>query len=227
MPPFARLLNLFLFPVPVVEDLLGVVDVPEAVLLGDACSCGLGGVRPLALGRGHARDIAIHVDGYLPIDFGLLHNDFLYQIVEVSIHHPFLWFIRLGDRPKHQGCCGHVLPGVEEILRLIAALDNLVIYLPSLRPFDLKALPFDVVIDLVKLTDKGIELLLLLPEGDLAGEDVCVTLVLIIFPLVRGLLVPLPLSFHGSVSMKHALPPPHGCRSRAESSRGLGRPSAG
>jgi hypothetical protein len=87
-------------------------------------------------------------------------------------------------------CCrGHVLPGVEEVLCPIASLGELVIDLPRPRYFDLKALLFDVSINLVKFTDEGVEFLLLLLEPRLTGEDARQALTLILFFLVRGLLV--------------------------------------
>jgi hypothetical protein len=42
--------------------------------------CGLGGLCPLAPRRSHVRAIAVRAGGNLPIDFGLLHLNFLHQV---------------------------------------------------------------------------------------------------------------------------------------------------
>lgn len=97
--------------------------------------------------------------------------------MEVLVHRPLLWFILLGDRPKHHGCCGHVLSGVEEVLRLVATLGDPITYLPRLKFLGFKAFLLDVAVNPIELLDEGIELLLLLPERGLTGEDACLTLV--------------------------------------------------
>jgi hypothetical protein len=60
----------------------------------------------------------------LSIDLGLLYGGPLYQVVEVLVNRLCLQLIWLQDRLKHHGCCGHVLPEVEEILRSIAAFSE-------------------------------------------------------------------------------------------------------
>jgi hypothetical protein len=50
--------------------------------------------------------------------------------------------------------------------------------------------------------DESVELLLLLPKGGLIGENARLALVLVLYFLVRGLLAPAPLSFHGGIAMK-------------------------
>lgn len=74
-------------------------------------------------------------------------------------------------------------------MRLVAALGELVMDLPCLRLFGLKALPLDVAINPVEFIDECVELLLLL-EGGCAGEDASLVLAPILFFLVRVLLVP-------------------------------------
>jgi hypothetical protein len=97
------------------------------------------------------------------------------------------------------------LSGVEEVLCLVATLGELVVDLPRLGFFVLKTLLPDATINPVEFMDKCVELLSL-SEGGLIGEDVSLALALILFFLVRGLLVPPPLLFHGGVAMKQALP---------------------
>jgi hypothetical protein len=46
-PPLAQLLNFFLLLMPIVDDVLGITNVLEAVLQGDARSYELGGLCPL------------------------------------------------------------------------------------------------------------------------------------------------------------------------------------
>jgi hypothetical protein len=46
-PSFARLLNLFLFPMPLVEDVLGITNAPDAMLYVDVRRSRLGGMRLL------------------------------------------------------------------------------------------------------------------------------------------------------------------------------------
>jgi hypothetical protein len=72
--PFTRLLDLFLLPTSIVDDVSGVVHVLESVLQGNTRSCGLGGLRPLLLDA----TVAIHASGQLMINFGLLHRDILH-----------------------------------------------------------------------------------------------------------------------------------------------------
>jgi hypothetical protein len=50
----------------------------------------------------------------------------LHQVVKVLVHCPCLRLDWLKDGPKHHGCCGHVLPGVEEVLGSITPLGKLV-----------------------------------------------------------------------------------------------------
>lgn len=72
---------------------------------------------------------------------------------------------------------------------LVAALNEQVIDLPCPRFLGLKAFLLDVIVNPIELTDEGIKLLLLLPEGGLSGEDARLTLALVLFFVVRGLLV--------------------------------------
>lgn len=88
---------------------------------------------------------------------------------------------------------------------VIAAFGELVMDLPHPRPFSLKVLLLDVTVNPIEFIDGSIELLLLLLEGGLAGEDAGLALALIFFLLVRGLLIPLPLSFCDGVATKQAL----------------------
>ena len=73
-------------------------------------------------------------------------------------------------------------------MRPIIALGELVVNFLRLGPFGLKALLFDVVVNPIELTDKSIKPLLLFSKGGLAGKDVRLTLGLIFFLLVGGLL---------------------------------------
>lgn len=50
----------------------------------------------------------------LLIDLGLLHRDFLHQVVEDPIHRPCLQFIGLGNGSEHHGCRDHVLFGLRK-----------------------------------------------------------------------------------------------------------------
>jgi hypothetical protein len=72
---------------------------------------------------------------------------------------------------------GHVLSEVEEVLCLIVALNELVTHLPRPRFLGFEASPLDVAVNSVELLDESVELLL-------AGKDVCMTLVLLLFFLV-------------------------------------------
>lgn len=110
--------------------------------------------------------------------------------MEVPTHRPCLRFIRLWDGSEHHGCCGHVLPWNDKVLHTVVAFSELVAYLSWLGPLSLQAPPLDVPIDAVKLLQEGVELLLLLAEGGLAGEDACLALALVHLLLVAGLLVP-------------------------------------
>lgn len=101
--------------------------------------------------------------------------------MEVSVHRPCLRFVYLEDGPKHPGYCGHVLSGIEEVLCPVAALGKLVTHLPHPRFLGFKASSLDVTINPIELLDEGIELFLLLLDGGLMGDDVCLTLALILF----------------------------------------------
>jgi hypothetical protein len=46
-PSFARLLDLFLFLIPLVEDVLGITNAPDAMLYVDVRQSKLGGMRLL------------------------------------------------------------------------------------------------------------------------------------------------------------------------------------
>lgn len=94
---------------------------------------------------------------------------------------------------------------VEEVIRVVAALDEMIVDLSCPRSFDLMALSLNVIIDLVKFSDEGIVFLLLLREVSLVGEDVRPTLALVFFFLVRGFLVPQAFSFRGGVATKRVL----------------------
>jgi hypothetical protein len=100
--------------------------------------------------------------------------------VEVSVHCFCLWLIWLRDRSEHHGHCGHVLPENEEVLCTIAALSELVMYLPRPRPLSLETPLLDVHIGTIDFLHAGVELFLLLAEGGLASKDPCLTLVLIL-----------------------------------------------
>lgn len=76
-------------------------------------------------------------------------------------------------------------------MRPASALNKLVINFLCSGPFDLKAFLLDVVVNSIELTDKSIKLLLLFSKGGLTGKDVRLTLGLIFFLLVGGLVVPL------------------------------------
>jgi hypothetical protein len=132
------------------------------------------------------RAVTFCAGGKLPINLGLLYCDSLHQVAEVPVHRPRLWFIWLRDGPEHHGCCGHVFSGVEEILRPVAAFNDLITYLPCSGFLGFEASPLDVAVDPVELLDESVELLLLLPEGGLLGEDARLTLALVLFFLVGG-----------------------------------------
>jgi hypothetical protein len=125
--------------------------------------------------------------------------------MKVPVHRPCFWLVRLWDGSEHHGCCGHVLPRIEEILCIVTAFDELVTYLPRLGPFGLEAPLLDITIDAVEFLHDGVELFLMLAEGGLSSEDVCIALALVLLLLIRGLCVSLPLSFLGGVATKQAL----------------------
>jgi hypothetical protein len=52
------------------------------------------------------------------------------------------------------------LPGVEEVLGAIAPLTELIVDLPCLRPFSLKAPTLDVAINSIEFSNEGVKLLL-------------------------------------------------------------------
>lgn len=134
-----------------------------------------------------------------------MHRCLLHQVAEVLVHRPRLWLVRLGDGPKHHGYCCHVLSGVKEVLRPVIALGKMVVNLLRPRSFGLEAFLLNVVVNTIELTDKSVKLFLLLSEGGLVGKNVHLTLALIFFLLDGGLIVSLPLSFHGGVATKQAL----------------------
>jgi hypothetical protein len=140
-----------------------------------------------------------------PIDLGLLYRDSLHQVAEVLIHRLCLELIWLEDRLEHHGCRSHVLPGVEEVLRTITALCDLVTGLPCPRLFSVEASLLNVVRNLVEPLDECIELLLLLPEGGFTGEDACLMLALVFLLLDGGSRVPPLLLPHGGLTVKKAL----------------------
>lgn len=120
----------------------------------------------------------------------MLYCSLLHQVVEDSVHCPHLWFVELGDGPKHHGCRRHVFSRVEEVLCPVTALSKLVVDLCRPRSFDLEAFPLDVVVKSIKLTDMGVELFLLLPERVLTSEDTCLALALVVLLLVGGFIIP-------------------------------------
>lgn len=82
----------------------------------------------------------------------------LHQVAEVLVHHPCLQFVWLGDGSKHHSRCNLVLPGVEEVLGLVAPLGELIIDFHRPMSLGLKALPLDVTINSFDFSDEGIEL---------------------------------------------------------------------
>jgi hypothetical protein len=90
-------------------------------------------------------------------------------------------------------------------LRPVTTLGKLVVNLLRLGPFGLKSFRLDVAINSIELIDKSVNLFLLLPEGGLIGEDARLGLALIFLLLDGGLIIPLPLSFHGGAATKKAL----------------------
>lgn len=79
------------------------------------------------------------------------------------------------------------MPWVDEVLRPIAALSDLIANLPRPGPFSFEASLLNVVINPIEPLNECVELLLLLSEGSLAGEDA--RLALVFFFLVGPLQV--------------------------------------
>jgi hypothetical protein len=165
--PFVRLLDFLQLLTPIVEDVSGVANVPEAILHGVACPRGPGGLFPSSPRRGRLRVVALSPEGELPIDLGLLHYDSFHKVAEVPVHGLCFQIAWLRDGSEHHGRCRHILCGVEEVLCVVAAFNELVTYLPWSRPFGLKAPSFDIVINAVEVLHEGVELLLLLREAGL------------------------------------------------------------
>lgn len=135
---------------------------------------------------------------------GLAARQLLHEIAEVLVHRPCLWFVGLRDGLEHHGHCGHVLPRVEEVLGAIALLGELVLNFPCREFIDFPmSLLYDVV-DPVKPSHEGIELLLLLAERFLASEHPGLALALILL-LDGASSFPPPFSPHSGVAKKQAL----------------------
>jgi hypothetical protein len=143
------LVDFFLFPTPVVEDVSGIANASDVVLYVDARWSILGGLRLLAPGQGCVCDMTLRANVLSSIDLGLLYYGPLHQVVEVSVHRLFLRLIRLGDRSEHHGRRNHVLLGVEEVLRAITTLNDLIANLPHLGPFGFDA-SLNVVVNTVE-----------------------------------------------------------------------------
>lgn len=109
--------------------------------------------------------------------------------MEVSVHRLRLGLICLVDRSEHHGRCGHVLLGVEEVLRAIITFSDLITNLPSPGPFAFKASLLNVAVNPIEPLDECVELLLLLSKGSLVGKDARLTLALVFIFLVGGLQV--------------------------------------
>ena len=75
-------------------------------------------------------------------------------------------------------------------MRPVTALRKLVVNLLRLGPFGLKSFRLNVAINSIELTDKSVNLFLLLPEGGLIGEDARLGLALIFLLLDGGLIIP-------------------------------------
>jgi hypothetical protein len=75
----------------------------------------------------------------------------------------------------------------------IDALSVLVTYLLWSGPPSLETPPLDVPIDVIELLHEGVEFFLLLAEGNLTSEDVCLALALVLLPLL----------FHGGVAQTY------------------------
>jgi hypothetical protein len=134
--------------------------------------------------------MALRVDVLPPIVLSLLYHSSLHQVVEVLIHHLCLWLIWLGDQSEYHGHNSHVLPGVEEVLRAIAAFSDLVASIPRSGLFGFEASLLNIVVNLVVPLDDCVELLLLLLEGGSTGEDARMTLALVFLLLDGGSQVP-------------------------------------
>jgi hypothetical protein len=134
--------------------------------------------------------MALRVNVLPLIILDLLYHSSLHQVAEVLIHRFCLWLIWLGDRSKHNGHNSHVLPGVEEVLRAIAAFSDLVAGLPRSGLFGFEAYLLNVVVNPVVPLDECVELLQLLLEGGFTGEDACMTLALVFLLLDGGSQVP-------------------------------------
>jgi hypothetical protein len=111
----------------------------------------------------------------------------------------------LGIDKRHHGCRSHVLPGVEEVLRTVVALSDLIKNLPRSRPFIFKASLLNVVVNPVEPLNKCIKVLLLLLEGSLVSENARLALALVLFFLDGVPQVPPSLLPRGGMSMKQAL----------------------
>lgn len=120
--------------------------------------------------------------GVLPsIDLILLYRSPLHQVAEVLVHRLCLGLVRFVDRSDHHGRRSHVLPRVEEVLCVLATFSYQTTNLTRSGPFGFKASLLNVVVNPVEPHDECVELLLLLSEGSLAGEDAHLTLALVFF----------------------------------------------
>jgi hypothetical protein len=95
----------------------------------------------------------------------------LHYVAEVSIHHPHLWPVGLGDGLEHHGCRCHVLSNVEEVLRPVTAFGKLAIKPFRLGSFGLEAFFLNVTVNSTELTDESVEAFLLPPKCVLASEN--------------------------------------------------------
>lgn len=91
------------------------------------------------------------------INIGLLYRGSLHQVVEVAVHRLCLELVWLGDRLERHGCHNHVLPGVEEVLRTIIALCDLVAGISCLGLFSFEASLLNVDVNLVEPLDERVE----------------------------------------------------------------------
>lgn len=119
----------------------------------DTCWSRLGGLCPLAVGRGRVCATTLCAGVLPPIELGLLYYGPLHQVSEVPIDRLSLGLIRLGDRSEHHGRHNHVLPRVEEILHAIAAFSDLIKNLPRMGPFGFNV-SLNVVVNLVEPLDE-------------------------------------------------------------------------
>jgi hypothetical protein len=71
---------------------------------------------------------ALHASTRPLINLVLLYHGSLHQVTEVAVHHVCLGSVWLEDRSGHHGYRNHVLPGVEEVLRAITTLCDLVVF---------------------------------------------------------------------------------------------------